>query len=125
MKQPSQTSQENIPKGSGSDFDIQNFKEVIKEYQKAGLEIQDTIFLNSINIDELTKKDMEMWNMVENVILTEKSIKSIKPKLDEYYINMKNFGNESRKSFAGFLENRSDRIDHQEYIDEQDRNLQE
>ena len=38
---------------------------------------------------------------------------------------MKKGGNESRKNFAGFLENRSDIVEQQEYIEEQDRNMLE
>ena len=125
MKQPSQISQENIPKGSGSDFGMQNFKESIKEYQNAGLGIENTIFLDAINVDELTKEDMEMWNKVESCILNEQSIKTTKPIIDEYHTQMKKEGNASRKNFAGFLENRSDIIEQQEYIDEQDKNMLE
>lgn len=61
-----------------------------------------TVNLLSVNVDELTLEDMEMWEAVKNYSVIEVSIKVF----EKYRAAARERGNQSRADFAGFVANK-------------------
>jgi len=102
------------------DADMQIFKDAIKEFKMADLDIQDTFFLDNVNPDDLTEKDMKMWKMIDDAIISEKLIKNTLLEFNKYYLNIKT---DNSKNFAGYLKNKIDLLKKLDYIADQKINI--